>query len=56
MYELTEYGLVLLVAVMAGGFSFMAGATVLAIMEGVKAVHRKLRAGKSPTCALASSS
>lgn len=43
MYELTEYGVVILGAVIAGGISFVAAATVLAVMEGVNATQRRLR-------------
>jgi hypothetical protein len=43
MYELTEYGLVILGAVIAGGLSFVAAATVLAVMEAVNATQRRLR-------------
>ncbi|HLY60584.1 MAG TPA: hypothetical protein VKV95_07435 [Terriglobia bacterium] len=43
MYELTEYAVAVLVAVIAGGFSFVAVAAVLAVMEAASSTQRKLR-------------
>jgi hypothetical protein len=44
MYELTEYALVIVAAVLAGGSSFVAVAALLAVMEAAGATHRRLRA------------
>jgi hypothetical protein len=43
MYELTEYALVVVAAVLTGGSSFVAVATVLAVIEAVGSTHRRLR-------------
>lgn len=43
MYELTEYTLVVVAAVLVGGSSFVAVATVLVVMEAVRSSHRRLR-------------
>jgi hypothetical protein len=44
MYELMEYGLIVAVAVISGGCSFLVVAAVLAVMEAVNARQRTLRA------------
>jgi hypothetical protein len=42
VYELSEYALVVVAAVVAGGSSFVAVAAVLAVMEAIKSGHRRL--------------
>jgi hypothetical protein len=49
VYELAEYALVVMIAAMVGGISFVAVAAFLAVLEGVNATYRRLRARYSPT-------
>lgn len=44
MYELAEYALVVMVAALIGGISFVAVATFLAVIEGFNAAKRSIRA------------
>ena len=44
MYELAEYALVIMMAAMVGGISFVAVATFLAVIEVFNAAMRSFRA------------
>jgi len=44
MYAIAEYGAFLVLVFLGGGFTFVAIAAVLIIMEGVNAATRALRA------------
>ena len=44
MYTLSEYAVFILIAVVLGGFSFMAVSTFLIVMEGLNSSYRGLRA------------